>query len=76
VGDDERGETLMVEADAERTPTPTYTVKIVCAWCGKHMRTEQWDWDAGISHGMCKTCQERMEESYGLRKEAGTVRDR
>ena len=61
--------------DAERARSPTYPVQIICAWCGKHLHTEQWVWDAGVSHGMCKTCRERMEEEYGTGKE-GTVRDR
>ena len=66
----------MAKNDAERNPAQTYTVQIVCAWCGKHMRTEQWDWDAGVTHGMCKTCQERMEASNGRGKETSTVRYR
>ena len=57
------------------TPT-TYTVQIVCAWCKKLIRTEQWPWDAGVSHGMCTDCSKSMEGNDAKQKDRRNVHER
>jgi len=43
-----------------------YPVKIVCAWCGKYLRTEHWLWDAKVSHGLCESCRAKLVKEEGL----------
>lgn len=33
-------------------------MKVVCAWCGKHLRGERSDPE--VSHGICKQCLKRL----------------
>ena len=44
-------------------------VKIVCAWCDKLVREEEWLGQTGTSHGICPKCAEKELAKIKKRKE-------
>jgi len=46
-------------------------IKYICAWCGRELRPPTWeakgDDKVVISHGICKSCAEKVRK--GLKKE-------
>jgi hypothetical protein len=50
-------------------------VKIVCAWCGCHLRLELWPLREGMnpdgitSHGICSVCAEQVKKNNLPKKE-------
>jgi len=36
-------------------------MKVVCAWCGKHMGEKDGRGVEGTSHGICKECLSKLE---------------
>ena len=44
-------------------------MKIICAWCGKILSKELDSSDKENSHGICKTCEDKMREELKERKE-------
>lgn len=51
--------TLCVPPMTEKESEPT-TILVVCAWCKKHLRTEQWDElsdpSKTVDHDICPDC--------------------
>lgn len=36
---------------------PEGVLRVVCAWCGKHIGDKDGEGKTGISHGICKECE-------------------
>jgi hypothetical protein len=43
---------------------PKKTIPLICSWCNKIYRIEQWKFEenqrTGVSHGICPECLEKM----------------
>ena len=41
---------------------PKTRITVVCAWCGKFIRTVDGRGETGVSHGICTACAKKQEQ--------------
>lgn len=44
------------------------SIQVICAWCQKDMGTKSGNCRDGVSHGMCRQCQQQIREEMYQRK--------
>jgi hypothetical protein len=53
------------------TPAPTATtITVICAVCGRYLRTIDGEGVSGVSHGFCEPCADALLAEYERGREA------